>query len=114
MSEESEEQVGFFGQLKNQIITGAGAILATLGTVFIDEIKSIVGIEEEQTEQVQGAQQNNQQSQNVVINIPEQKPAETKTVVIKEQGPAAAAPVEKAAPPKKTETEKRKEEGLDW
>lgn len=108
MSEESEEKVGFFGQLKNQIITGAGAILATLGTIFIDEIKSIVGIEDE-TEQVQGAQQTNQQSQNVVINIPEQKAAETKTVVIKE-----AAPVEKPAPPKKTETEKRKEEGLDW
>jgi hypothetical protein len=111
MSEE-EEKVGFFGQLKNQIITGAGAILATIGTVFIDEIKSIVGIEEDETEQVQGTQQNNQQQQSVVINIPEQKPAETKTVVIKEA--AAAAPVEKKAPPKKTETEKRKEEGLDW
>jgi hypothetical protein len=111
MSEEAEENVGFFGQLKNQIITGAGAILATMGTIFIDEIKSIVGIEDE-VEQVQGTQQNNQQSQNVVINIPEQKAAETKTVIIKEQ--AAAAPVEKKAPPKKTETEKRKEEGLDW
>lgn len=111
MSEESEEKVGFFGQLKNQIITGAGAILATVGTIFIDEIKSIVGIEDE-TEQVQGAQQNNQQQQNVVINIPEQKAAETKTVVIKEKG--AVAPAEKPAPPKKTETEKRKEEGLDW
>ena len=110
MSEEQE--VGFFGQLKNQIITGAGAILATVGTIFIDEIKSIVGIEEDETEQVQGTQQNNQQQQNVVINIPEQKPAETKTVVIKEA--ASAAPVEKKAPPKKTETEKRKEEGLDW
>lgn len=113
MSEEAEENVGFFGQIKNQIITGAGAILATLGTVFIDEIKSIAGIkEEEATEQVQGAQQNNQQNQSVIINIPEQKPAETKTVIIKE--PAAAAPAVKPAPPKKTETEKRKEEGLDW
>jgi hypothetical protein len=111
MSEEQEQGGGFFSNLKNQIITGAGAILATIGTVFIDEIKSIVGIEDE-TEQVQGTQQNNQQSQNVVINIPEQKAAETKTVVIKEA--AAAAPVEKKAPPKKTETEKRKEEGLDW
>jgi hypothetical protein len=110
MSEEQE--VGFFGQLKNQIITGAGAILATVGTIFIDEIKSIVGIEKDETEQVQGTQQNNQQQQNVVINIPEQKPAETKTVVIKEA--AASTPVEKKAPPKKTETEKRKEEGLDW
>ena len=106
MSEEKE--VGFFGQLKNQIITGAGVILTTLGTIFIDEIKSIVGIEDE-TEQVQGTQQNNQQQQNVVINIPEQKAAETKTVIVKE-----AAPATKPAPPKKTETEKRKEEGLDW
>jgi hypothetical protein len=106
MSEEKE--VGFFGQLKNQIITGAGVILTTLGTIFIDEIKSIVGIEDE-TEQVQVPQQSNQQQQNVVINIPEQKAAETKTVIIKEAAPAA-----KPAPPKKTETEKRKEEGLDW
>jgi hypothetical protein len=111
MSEEQEQSGGFFSNLKNQIITGAGAILATMGTVFIDEIKSLLGVEEEQTEQVQGTQQNNQQNQSVIINIPEQKPAETKTVVIKEQ---AAAPVEKKAPPKKTETEKRKEEGLDW
>lgn len=108
MSDESEEKVGFFGQLKNQIITGAGAILATIGTIFVDEIKSIVGIEDE-VEQVQGAQQTNQQSQNVVINIPEQKAVETKTVIIKEGAPAA-----KPVPPKKTDTEKRKEEGLDW
>jgi hypothetical protein len=106
MSEEKE--VGFFGQLKNQIITGAGVILTTLGTIFIDEIKSIVGIEDE-TEQVQVPQQSNQQQQNVVINIPEQKAAETKTVIVKEAAPAA-----KPTPPKKTETEKRKEEGLDW
>jgi hypothetical protein len=106
MSEEKE--VGFFGQLKNQIITGAGVILTTVGTIFIDEIKSIVGIEDE-TEQVQGTQQNNQQQQNVVINIPEQKAAETKTVIVKEAAPAA-----KPVPPKKTDTEKRKEEGLDW
>lgn len=111
MSEETEPEIGFFGQLKNQIITGAGAILATLGTVFIDEIKSIAGIEEEeqQTEQVQGVQQNNQQTQQVVINIPEQKSPETKTVIIRE-----ASPIEKKVLPKKTETEKRKEEGLDW
>ena len=106
MSEEKE--VGFFGQLKNQIITGAGVILTTLGTIFIDEIKSIVGIEDE-TEQAAGTQQNNQQNQSVIVNIPEQKPAETKTVIVKEAAPAA-----KPTPPKKTETEKRKEEGLDW
>jgi hypothetical protein len=60
MSEEQEQSGGFFSNLKNQIITGAGAILATVGTVFIDEIKSIVGIEDE-TEQAPSTQQNNQQ-----------------------------------------------------
>lgn len=112
MGEDTEEsKTGFFGQLKNQIITGAGAILATIGTVFIDEIKSIIGIDEE-TEQVQGVQQSNQQNVNVagpeiIINIPEQKQLETKTVIIKE-------PTEKKQPVKKTDTEKRKEDGLDW
>jgi len=47
MSEEQEQGGGFFSNLKNQIITGAGAILATVGTVFVDEIKSIVGIADE-------------------------------------------------------------------
>jgi hypothetical protein len=107
MSEEQEQGGGFFSNLKNQIITGAGAILATIGTVFIDEIKSIVGIEEDETEQVQGAQQNNQQQQNVVINIPEQKPAETKTV-IREVPAKSSQPA--AAPVKK----KEKEQEVDW
>lgn len=110
----SEEKEGFFSNLKNQIITGAGVALTTIGTVFVDEIKSIIGIaDEEPTEQVQPATENKQETNvnvagpEIIINIPEQKPAE-KTVVIKE------VPVEKKQPPKKTETEKRKEEGLDW
>ena len=86
MSEEQEQGGGFFSNLKNQIITGAGAILATIGTIFIDEIKSIAGIGEDETEQVQGVQQNNQQTnqqqQNVVINIPEQKAGETTTGIM--------------------------------
>ena len=110
MSEEQEQGGGFFSNLKNQIITGAGAILATIGTVFIDEIKSIVGIEDEETEQVQGVQQNNQQNnqqqQNVVINIPEQKAAETKTVI--REVPAKSS--QPAAPEKK----KEKEQEVDW
>lgn len=107
MSEEQEQGGGFFSNLKNQIITGAGAILATIGTVFIDEIKSIVGIGEDETEQVQGVQQNNQQQQNVVINIPEQKPAETKTVIREvpaKSSQSATAPVKK----------KEKEQEVDW
>ena len=111
MSEEQEQGGGFFSNLKNQIITGAGAILATIGTIFIDEIKSIAGIGEDETEQVQGVQQNNQQTnqqqQNVVINIPEQKAGETKTII--REVPAkgtqpAPAPVKK----------KEKEQEVDW
>jgi hypothetical protein len=106
MSEEQEQGGGFFSNLKNQIITGAGAILATVGTVFIDEIKSIVGIGEEETEQVQGVQNNNsqQQNQSVIINIPEQKPAETKTVIVRE----------KEVPAKPVEKKKEKEQEIDW
>ena len=105
MSEEAEKG-GFFSNLKNQIITGAGVVLTTIGTVFVDEVKSILGIAEEETEQVQGVQQNNQQQQSnnqqVIINIPEQKPAETKTVVIRDT--TARKPVKK----------KEKEQELDW
>ena len=108
MSEEQEQSGGFFSNLKNQIITGAGAILATIGTVFIDEVKGILGIADEEeggakTEMVQQQQQNNQQNQSVIINIPEQKPAETKTIVKEVQVPAK--PVEK---------KKEKEQEIDW
>jgi len=103
MSEETQEKTGF-AKLKNQIIAGAGVGLTTLGTMFIDEVKSIVGLgddeEQAQTEQVQ---QSNQQSVNVTgpaitINIPEQK----KDTVVKKVYVKPA--------PKKVE----KEEAIDW
>ncbi len=111
MSEEQESKGGFFSQLKNQILAGATAILATLGTVFMDEVKSIFGIGGDETEQVQGVQQNNNQSQsnnqqqNVVINIPQQQTApSTKTVIVKE----------KEVPAKPVEKPKEKEQQADW
>jgi outer membrane biosynthesis protein TonB len=105
MSEETEKKEGFFSNIKNQILTSVGVILTTLSTAFIDEIKSIAGIEGEPAPVEQVVQQPNQP---VIINIPEQKPAQVinKTVVVKQ------AP--KPKPKKKTATEKRKEEGLDW
>ena len=100
MSEEKQE--GFFSQIKNQIIAGVGVILTTLGGVFIDEVKSFVGIEsdEEPTEQVQVEQKQevNVSGPEIIINIPEQKPAETKTII-------------KEVPAKK---KKEKEEEIDW
>ena len=101
-----EQQGGFFSNLKNQIVTGAGVILTGLGTMFMDEVKSFIGIadEEEGGAKTEVVQENNQsQSVNVtgpeiIINIPEQKPAETKTII-------------KEVPAKK---KKEKEEEIDW
>ena len=101
MSEEKE--VGFFGQLKNQIITGAGVILTGLGTMFMDEVKSFIGIadeEETKTEQVQVEQKQevNVTGPEIIINIPEQKPVK-ETFIVKE------VPVKE---------KKEKEEEIDW
>ena len=87
MSEETQEQ-GFLGQLKTQIIGGVGIVLAGLGTMFLDEVKGVLGIEDEEPTEVTAPAQSNQQSVNVsgpeiVINIPEQKatPASTQTII---------------------------------
>lgn len=102
MGKKKKKEEGFFSQLKNQIIAGVGIILTTLGGIFIDEVKSFVGIEgEEEQSQVEVVQENNQSvnvtGPEIIINIPEQK-TETKTI-IKE------VPVEK---------KKEKEEKIDW
>ena len=111
MSEEKQEG-GVRTNLKAQIATGAGIILAGNGTMFMDEVKSFIGIEDDEPTEQTAPAQNNQQSVNVsgpeiIINIPEQKPAETKTIIVKDT-------TAKKQPPKKTETEKRKDEGFDW
>ena len=102
MGKKKKKEEGFFSQLKNQIIAGVGIILTTLGGIFIDEVKSFVGIEgEEEQSQVEVVQENKQEvnveGPTIVVNIPEQK-TETKTI-IKE------VPVEK---------KKEKEEKIDW
>ena len=102
MSEQS-----FFGQIKNQIIAGVGVVITAVGGVVVSQIEGLFGIEEEaSTEQVQPATQSqevNVSGPEIIINIPEQKPVKEKVIV-----------KEVPAKPKKTETEKRKEEGLDW
>ena len=105
MSEEAENKGGFFSNIKNQIATGAGVILTGIGTMFMDEVKSFVGIEDE-PQVVEQPAQSNQQNVNVsgpeiVINIPEQK-TETKTIIVKDT--TARKPVKK----------KEKEQELDW
>jgi hypothetical protein len=107
MSEEAENNGGFFSSIKNQIATGAGVILTGIGTMFMDEVKSFVGIEDEEgekTEQVEVKAEQKQETNvsvagpEIIINIPEQKPAETKTII-------------KEVPAKK---KLEKEQEIDW
>jgi hypothetical protein len=107
MSEEAENNGGFFSNLKGQIATGAGVILTGIGTMFMDEVKSFIGITDEEPQSVEQPVQSNQQNVSVsgpeiIINIPEQKPVETKTIIVKDT--TARKPVKK----------KEKEQEIDW
>mgnify|MGYP005643612785 FL=1 len=99
-----KKEEGFFSQIKNQLIAGVGIVLTTLGGVFIDEVKSFVGIAEDESEpQTEVVQENNQsvnvEGPTIVVNIPEQQVKEK--VIIKE----VKVPVEK---------KKEKEQEIDW
>ena len=107
MSEEAENKGGFFSQLKNQIIAGAGIVLTTVGGIFIDEVKGVLGLSDEEeggakTEMVQQQQQSQSNNQQVIINIPEQKPAPVQTRTVVKEVPAK--PVEKP----------KEKEDVDW
>ena len=104
MSEEAENNGGFFSNIKNQIATGAGVILTGIGTMFMDEVKSFIGIEDEpqavEQPAVEQKQEVNVSGPEIIINIPEQK-TETKTIV-------------KEVPAKPVEKPKEKEQEVDW
>jgi hypothetical protein len=94
----SEKKEGFFSQLKNQIIAGVGVILTGLGGLFMDEVKSFIGIEDEESA-IEVVQEQNVNVEGPTINviIPEQK----KDTVVKRV----------YVKPKK---KKEKEEEIDW
>jgi len=100
MSEEANG--GFFGQLKNQILTGVGVAITAGSTLFLDVVKEKLGLVDEEPAQTEQVIQQPAQPQNITINLPEQK----KDTVVKK--------VYVKPKPKKTETEKRKDEGFDW
>ena len=91
----------FFTDLKNQIIAGVGVALAAAGTMFTDVIKEKLGLADDEPAQVEQVIQQ-PASPEITINLPEQK----KDTVVKK--------VYVKPTPKKTDTEKRKDEGLDW
>ena len=91
----------FFKNVKTQITAGVGVVLATLGTVFSDKVEEFFGVEDDAAVAVEQKQEVNVEGPNIVINIPEQqKDTVVKKVYIKPE-------------PKKTATEKRKDE-IDW
>jgi hypothetical protein len=95
----SEKKEGFFSQLKNQIIAGVGVILTGLGGLFMDEVKSFIGIEDSEAA-VEVVQEQNVNVEGPTINviIPEQK----KDTVVKK---VYIKPKVK---------KKEKEEEIDW
>ena len=91
-----EQQGGFFSQIKNQIITTIGIIITAAGGLVVTNMEAIFGVAEE-PQQIEAQ-----------AETPEAK-KDTLVVIQKEQPKVIVKKVE----PKKTETEKRKEE-FDW
>ena len=104
----SEEQEGGMSGAKKTILGVLGTAVTGVGIWASTQINTILGIEEEgaATEQVAPVEQSNNQSVNVsgpaiTINVPDQQPARTNTVIretVREvpasQPAPAAAPVE--------------------
>ena len=91
-----EQQGGFFSQIKNQIITTIGLIITAAGGLVVTNMEAIFGVAEE-PQQIEAQ-----------AETPEAK-KDTLVVIQKEQPKVIVKKVE----PKKTETEKRKEE-FNW
>ena len=88
--------------VKAQITAGVAVVLTTLGTVFSDKVEKFFGVESDDGINVEQKQEVNVEGPTINITIPEQK---TDTVVKKVYVKPAV---------KKTETEKRKDSGIDW
>ena len=108
----SEDQEGGMSGLKKTILGVLGTAVTGVGIWATTQINTILGIEEEggaATEQVAPVEQSNNQSVNVsgpaiTINVPNQQPAVTNTVIretVREVPAAQSAPVAAPAEEKK-------------
>ena len=97
----SEEKVSFFDEFKKQILAGVSLVITAGAGIVTTQFEALLGTEEE-TAPIEQVIQQPAQPQTITINIPEQK----KDTVVKR---VYVKPV-----PKKTETEKRKDDGFDW
>lgn len=98
----SKEKVGFFDEFKKQILAGVSLVITAGVGVVTTQFETLFGDDEVPTEQVI---QQPIQPQSITINLPEQKEQKKDTVVKK---------IYVKPKPKKTETEKRKDDGFDW
>jgi hypothetical protein len=83
MSEEQQEG-GLLSNLKAQIAGGVGIILTGIGTMFLDEVKSFIGIEDEEPSAIEAPAQNNNQNVSVegpTINLTIPQAAPTQTII---------------------------------
>ena len=84
MSEEKEEG-GLLSNLKAQVAGGVGIILTGIGTMFMDEVKTFIGIEEPESAVEASVQSNNQnvsvEGPTINLTIPQAAPTQT---IIKE------------------------------
>jgi hypothetical protein len=80
MSEEKQEG-GLLSNLKAQIAGGVGIILTGIGTMFMDEVKSFIGIEEPESAVEASVQSNNQnvsvEGPTINLTIPQAAPTQT-------------------------------------
>ena len=82
MSEEKQEG-GLLSNLKAQIAGGVGIILTGIGTMFMDEVKTFIGIEEPESA-VEASVQTNEQNVSVegpTINLTIPQAAPTQTII---------------------------------
>lgn len=93
----------FFNDIKKQIIAGVGIVITAISGIVVTQFKDAIGIKEDkkETKTEKVVQQSSQP--NITINIPQQEVKRDTVVKV----------VKVKSKPKKTETEKRKEE-LDW
>jgi hypothetical protein len=83
MSEEQQEG-GLLSNLKAQIAGGVGIILTGIGAMFLDEVKSFIGIEDEEPSAIEAPAQNNNQNVSVegpTINLTIPQAAPTQTII---------------------------------
>jgi hypothetical protein len=111
----SEDQEGGMSGVKKTILGVLGTAVTGVGIWATTQVNTILGIEEEEgaaTEQVAPVEQSNNQSVNVsgpaiTINVPDQQPARTNTVIretvrevpASQPAPAAAPAEEKKETP---------------